>query len=334
MSGQNNDDSLSKSVDRSMIEGKHIKNLPASIHARLLNHAKQTGRDLNAVLLQYFQERFLYRISKSSYHENFILKGALLFLIYDVSPLRPTKDMDFLGFFNTENPEIVGSIIREIGQVNCDDGVRFDVEDISIEEISKESEYNGFRIKLDAYLGSIHKVLQIDIGLGDVIIPGPVRKDFPTLLKTPSFSILAYTKESMIAEKFEAIVRLTVLTSRMKDFYDIVFLAEKNSFQSSLLLKAIKSTFKNRNTSLEDRKIIFQSSFKDNKEKQAQWSAFLKRHRLQFDDTFKSVVEKIESFIEPLFAYKEIEKVLVWQPNLWEWKYESPTDYKTTTDKI
>ncbi len=322
-----------------MSEAKNIKNLPASVHARLLNHAKQTGRDLNAVLLQYFQERFLYRISISPYHEKFILKGALLFLIYDVSPLRPTKDMDFLGFFKTENPEIVGSIIREIGQINCDDGVRFHVEDISIEEITKESEYNGFRIKLDAYLGSIHKVLQIDIGVGDVIIPGPVRKDFPTLLKTPSFSILAYTKESMIAEKFEAIVRLTVLTSRMKDFYDIVFLAEKNSFQSSLLLKAIKSTFKNRNTSLEDRKIVFQSRFKDNKEKQAQWSAFLKRHRLQHEDMFKSVVDKIESFIEPLIAFNEIKQDLIWQPSLWKWKQyfpvdkNSPTDDKTTTDK-
>lgn len=319
MSGQNNDGSVSKSFDRPMIEGKNIKNLPASIHARLLNLAKQVGRDLNAVLLQYFQERFLYRLSISPYYEKFILKGALLFLIYDISPLRPTKDMDFLGFFSTENPEIVSSFIRDISQISCDDGVRFDAENISIEEITKESEYNGFRIKLDAYLGSIHKVLQIDVGVGDVIVPGPVRKDFPTLLKTPSFSILAYTKESMIAEKFEAIVRLSFFTSRMKDFYDIIFLAEKNSFQSSLLLKAIKCTFKNRNTSLEDRKTVFQSSFKDNKEKQVQWSAFLKRNRLKFNGSFRSAVEQIESFIEPLFAYEEIKKDLSWRPDQWKW---------------
>ena len=319
MSGQNNDDSISKSFDHTMIEGKNIKNLPASIHARLLNHAKQAGRDLNAVLLQYFQERFLYRISMSPYHEKFILKGALLFLIYDISPLRPTKDMDFLGFFSTENPEAVGSIIREISQINCDDGVHCDAENISIEEITKESEYNGFRIKLDAYLGSIHKVLQLDIGVGDVVVPGPARKDFPTLLKTPSFSILVYSKESMIAEKFETIVRLSFLTSRMKDFYDILFLAEKNNFQSSLLLRALESTFNNRSTLLESRKIIFQSNFKNDREKQAQWSAFLKRHRLQLDETFKSVGDKIESFIEPLFGLDEIKKDSVWQPNLWKW---------------
>lgn len=303
-----------------MSDKSDIKNLPASIHARLLNYAKKVGRDLNAVLLQYFQERFLYRISKSSYCDKFILKGALLFLIYDISPLRPTKDMDFLGFFSTENSEAVSSIIHDISQINCNDGVHFNTDNISIEEITKESEYNGVRIKLDAYLGSIHKVLQLDIGVGDVIIPGPIRKDFPTLLKTPTFSILAYSKESMIAEKFEAIVRFSLLTSRMKDFYDIVFLAEKNSFKLSLLLKALNSTFANRNTSLENRKKIFQSSFKNDKDKQVQWSAFLKRHHLQFDEAFESVVDKIEKFIEPLFTYKKIETDLVWQPNLWEWK--------------
>jgi hypothetical protein len=320
MPGQDNYNSIPKGFDRTMIEEKNIKNLPAAIHARLLKHAKQARRDLNAVLLQYFQERFLNRISISLYHEKFILKGALLFLIYEISPLRPTKDMDFLGFFSTENTEIIGPIIRDICQIDCNDGVHFNAENISIEEITKENKYNGFRIKLDAYLGSIHKVLQLDIGVGDVIIPGPVKKDFPTLLKTPSFTILVYSQESMIAEKFEAIVRLNFLTSRMKDFYDIVFLAEKNNFQSSLLLKALKSTFSNRYTPLENRKIIFHSNFKDEKEKQIQWFAFLKRHHLKYNNTFRFVVGQIESFIDPLFAFNEINKELVWQPNLWKWK--------------
>jgi len=194
---------------------KQIKDINASVRARLLNIARGAGRNFDAVLLQYFQERFLYRLSISPYKDQFILKGALVFLTEGMSRFRPTKDIDLAGRFHTAN---LKKIMRDILVIPCEDGAQFDVNQIAIEDIAVESEYQGFRVKVPVQLGVARKKLQIDIGIGDMVYPEPVFREFPGLLDLPAPKILIYPKETIIAEKFEAIIRFNRLTSRMKDF--------------------------------------------------------------------------------------------------------------------
>ena len=211
---------------------KERKNISASIRARLTNIARQTGRDFDAVLLQYFQERFLYRISISPYREYFILKGALLFLVYNMPFLRPTKDIDFLVNSIPNDLQKIKRIIEDIALIDDKDGVVFIQKSISVESIIEDAVYEGVRIKIEATMDSTKKLLQLDIAFGDVVVEGPVEMSFPVLLEGQSVpNIQVYSRESAVAEKFEAIVKLNVITSRMKDFYDILFLAQKETFQ-------------------------------------------------------------------------------------------------------
>ena len=201
-------------------------NLEASIRARLKTIAKDSERNFDSVLLQYFQERFLYRLSISPYKENFILKGALLFVAYEIPRSRPTKDIDFLGKNISNTSENLISAMKEILEVQVQDGLRFDSESLISETIKQDAEYKGIRIYCNAYLGSAYSRLHFDIGFGDIVIPKPVILDFPVLLSDiPAPELIAYTPESAIAEKFEAIVNLGMITSRMKDFYDIYYLS-------------------------------------------------------------------------------------------------------------
>lgn len=250
-----------------MEKGKLIKDLTASVRARLLNVAKNTRRNFDAVLLQYFQERFLYRLSISSYKEQFVLKGALVFLAEGMSRLRPTKDIHLSGRFDTQN---LTEIMHDIVAIPCEDGAEFDGEQIAIEDIAIESEYHGFRVKVPVQLGMARKKLQIDIGIGDVVYPEPVIREFPGLLDFPAPKLLIYPKETIIAEKFEAIIRFNKLTIRMKDFYDIIILAQSNRFDAEILKTAITRTFNYRNTRLKTRTIIFLPSFKADQLKQDQ----------------------------------------------------------------
>jgi len=247
---------------------KQVIDIAASVRARLLNIAREAGRNFDAVLLQYFQERFLNRLSISPYKKQFVLKGALVFLTDSMSRFRPTKDIDLSGRFNTKN---LREIMCDIFKIPCEDGVQFDVDQIAIEDIAIENEYHGFRIKVPAQLGTARKRRQIDIGLGDIVYPEPVISEFPVLLDLPVPKILIYPKETIIAEKFEAIIRFNRLTSRMKDFYNIIFLAQSNNFDSEVLRTAITKTFNYRNTSLKTKNIIFQQAFKEDKLKQDQW---------------------------------------------------------------
>ncbi len=159
--------------------------------------------------------------------------------------------------------------------------------------------------------------LAIDIGYGDKIVNGPVELDYPTLIDLPSPKLMVYSLESSIAEKFEAIVKLNFQTSRMKDFYDIVFIAGSKSFQNKTLKKALETTFKTRETDLIERKIIYEEEFKNDKTKQVQWDSFITKNKLDADDEFIKVVEKLEIFIEPLFKSKEDK---IWSPEKWQWE--------------
>lgn len=300
---------------------KKPKNLAASVKARLLNIARENQRDFNAVLLQYFQERFLYRLSQSSYKDNFVLKGALLFLIYEMPQLRTTKDIDFLGSGIANDLEKMKRIIQDIAQIPAKDAVIFQPDSVKLEKIAEVGEYQGVRIRLDGRLGSVRKKIQLDIVFGDVIVAGPVERNYPTLLDNPAPIIKIYSLESSTAEKFEAIVKYNFLSSRMKDFYDILYLARNHSFQFNTLYEAIEASFKNRQTSLIDRQVVFDQKFKNDPARQVQWNAFLNRNNLEAEKSFKKVIELLEDFLEPVC--QQIEKQNIhkkWNVNSWSWR--------------
>jgi len=283
-----------------MKERKEIKNIAASVKERLRNISIQAGKDFQSVLRQYIQERFLFRLSKSIYVDNLILKGALLFVAHDISRSRPTKDIDFLGSAVPNEKDKLVEIIREILDVRCEDGLRFDNNDVDSEDIVEDEEYHGVRIKFYAYLGQSRERVQIDIGFGDRITGGPIEIDFPTLLDFPAPRLKVYSIESAVAEKFEAIVSLQLETSRMKDFYDILYFAEQYEFNKVMLKEAIRTTFSQRNTDIEKRKKIYEDKFKSDEQLQKYWVAFLDRNKLATDNSFANIVDKLKSFIEPI----------------------------------
>lgn len=302
---------------------KEIKNLGASIRARLTNIAKETKRDFDAILLQYFQERFLYRLSISPYRSAFILKGALLFLVYQMVFLRPTKDVDFLVRSRSRTMGTIKGMIQDIARVDVQDGIRFFPGSVSLESVMEDADYEGIRVKIQGSLDRARKTLQIDIAFGDVLVAGPVEMEFPLLLHDqPAPRLKVYSNESTIAEKFESLVKLNILTSRMKDVYDILFLASHTSFDMNVLHSAIVKTFNRRGTSIEDRKSIFNSDFRSSKEKQTQWTAFLRRSRLESYKTFDEAIHHLELFLEPVCSQESFTSgdQFEWNPERWAWK--------------
>ena len=272
----------------------------ASIRARLLNLARKTRRDFDALLLQYCQERFLYRLSISPFKANFVLKGALLLLPYDIPLLRPTKDIDFLAKGTSNDPKAIRKVIEQIAAIDAEDGVSFSKANLHVERIMEGADYEGIRVKIQGILQEARKVIQLDIAYGDVITGGPVDMTFPVLMEEqPAPRLKVYSKESAVAEKFESLVKLNILTSRMKDLYDILFMASQSSFELPSLHKAILSTFRHRMTPIGNRQVIFEEGFKSSKEKQTQWSAFLKRNRLESFSSFSEAVEHMQLFIDP-----------------------------------
>jgi len=306
-----------------VMEKREIKNLGASIRARLTNIAKETKRDFDAILLQYFQERFLYRLSISPYRSAFVLKGALLFLVYEMPFFRPTKDVDFLVRSRSKDMRTIKGMIQDIARVDVRDGVRFFPESVSLESVMEDADYEGIRVKILGGLDKARKTLQIDIAFGDVLVAGPVEMEFPLLLDDqPAPRLKVYSSESAIAEKFQSLVKLNILTSRMKNIYDILFLASHQPFQMHLLRSAIVKTFNRRGTPIEERRSIFTREFKSSKEKQTQWTAFLKRSRLESYRTFDEAIDHLEFFLEPACSEKSFSSgdQFKWNPEKWTWK--------------
>ena len=302
---------------------REIKDVGASVRARLMNIAKETKRDFDALLLQYFQERYLYRLSISPYRSTFILKGALLFLVYEMPFLRPTKDVDFLVRSKSKDLTSMRGMIQDIAKIEVADGVTFFPESVSLASIIEDADYQGIRIKISGSLDKARKTLQIDIAFGDVLVAGPVEMEFPLLLDDqPVPRLKVYSKESTIAEKFQSLVKLNILTSWMKDIYDILFLASHQAFDMNLLHKAIVKTFNRRGTPIEDRNSIFTMEFKSSKEKQTQWTAFLRRSRLESYKTFDKAIDHLELFLEPVYSQKSSASrdQLRWNPKNWSWQ--------------
>jgi len=271
-------------------------NINQSVKDRLKNLARSSGRDYNFVSIQYMHERFLARLEKSELNGRFILKGALLLLAYDMPRVRPTKDIDFLGNHLSNQSNDIENAIRKITEIDLADGVHFHGDEIEIDEITKDADYAGLRVRLSALVGGDHQRLQIDIGFGDVIVHGPVEMSYPAMLDFEPPKVNAYSLESAIAEKLQAIVSLGIFGSRMKDFYDIWFLTKTREFDRERLTEAIETTFKKRNTEIGDIKLIFEDEFIQDSNKTMQWAAFLRRISIDEQASFESVMEDLKVY--------------------------------------
>jgi predicted nucleotidyltransferase component of viral defense system len=273
-----------------------------SIKAKIKKEAASSAKDFNFLLLHYFIERLLYRLSVSPYAHNFILKGGLLLYTVLDNRGRATKDIDFLAEKIKNTPDELVRIFTEIATIPSHDAVFFDTEKMTVERIKEDADYQGLRIKLIAYLDRSRHVLQFDIGFDDVIVPHPVDITYPTILDMEAPRLKAYSLESVIAEKFQAIVYLADLNSRMKDFYDIYEISRSYDFDRASLSEAILQTFKHRNTDFFPNPMVFSNDFPLLSDKQVQWQAFQRRTGIANVPTdFSVVVSAIKRFLLPIY---------------------------------
>lgn len=283
------------------MSGKHTKNIPASVRQRLLNKAKNDQRPFNELLQYYAMERFLYRLSRSAHANRYILKGALMLRVWRSPEFRPTMDIDILGKTSNDETAIIAQIRDVISIETTPDGLVFDPDSVQTERITEAAKYEGMRVRFTGRLDTARINMQIDIGFGDVVYPEPELADLPTLLDSPAPRLLCYSRESAIAEKFEAMVKLRELNSRMKDFYDIWLLSRQFDFEGNKLAEAIRLTFERRGTSLPGEIVAFSDEFIATR--QVQWTAF--RNRLQHSDapdSFAVVIHALHTFISPLIS--------------------------------
>jgi len=256
---------------------KKVKNTAESVRARLLALAQTKGEAYQRVLGRYAIERFLFRLGRSPYRDRFALKGATLFTLWTGQTHRPTKDLDLLG----RGSSAIGDVeetIRTICDIQEDDGIAFDRKSIEGTKIREDDEYDGVRIKFQAELAGARIPMQIDIGFGDAIYPEPELASFPVLLAMEAPVIRAYPREASIAEKFHAMVVLDIRNSRMKDFYDIWFMANTWTFDMASLSKAIRGSFERRKTRIPTAiPFALTEEFLGDPQKKQQWAAFVSR---------------------------------------------------------
>jgi hypothetical protein len=276
-------------------------NISASVRQRLLNKARQSNRPFNELVQYYAIERFLSRLAQSKYSSSFILKGALLFTVWNISDSRATMDIDLLGRLRN-NADYVGHVFQEICNIAIEeDGVVFDSASVIVDTIAEAAEYNGLRVHLSGLLDTIRLRIQIDIGFSDIVTPRPSIQDYPSLLEMDRPQLNCYSRESFIAEKYQAMVQLDMINSRMKDFYDIWFLSRTQSFNGSALADSIRETFRNRNTEITASPTVFSEVFKQDPTKQRQWNSFLKRARVVgVSEEFATIVLEVSAFLMPV----------------------------------
>lgn len=226
-----------------------IRDVPASIRQRLLNLAREQGIRFNSVLQRYAAERFLYRLSISAEVNRFTLKGAALFRVWTGQEMRPTRDVDFLSAGPEDHASIRAALDAICGSPCREDGVVFDSGTMRIANIREEQPDGGVRARIDGRLGQARLALQVDIGFGDVITPGPEEQDYPTLLDLPVPHLWTYPRETVVAEKLDAMVSRDQTNSRVKDLWDIACLARRFAFDGETLRTAIAETFRRRRTS-------------------------------------------------------------------------------------
>ena len=257
------------------------KNSAASVRARLLSKARAEGMDFQLMLTRYGLERLLYRLSISSERDNFLLKGALLFdLWYDV-PLRPTRDIDLLGFGLAEIPYLVAAF-ESICAIEADDGMAFDAASIRTDEIRKEANYAGIRLALTGTIDGARCPVQIDVGYGDAVTPAPESARFPVMFEDmPAPTLRVYPRYTVVAEKLEAIISLGMANSRMKDYFDLWVISRDAQLEQGILAQAVEATLNRRGTRRPSGiPIGLSAQFSSDRQKITQWAAFVKRNQL------------------------------------------------------
>lgn len=264
---------------------------PESVTAKLKNKAKEQGQNFSRILLLYFQERFLARLSQSKYQDKLILKGGLyLYSVYGMAT-RPTKDIDFLGIDSSQIE--LEAVFREIVSIELDDSVEFDVDSLTSKPIQA-----GIHISLSAYLGRANNVLKFDIGFNDTVTPAPQITEYPSFLSDETIPIYSYNVETLIAEKFAAMTELYLGNSRLKDFYDLYQSAQRGSINQDILQSAIRETFKQRNLELSEHLKLFEPEFSTDTNMVRRWKAVWKKEEDGVAPEFSEVLMAIEKLVK------------------------------------
>ena len=281
------------------MKSRETKNLAASVRVQLLAVARRCGEEFELTLTRFALERLFFRIGKSAHRDKFVLKGAMLFTLWGVEDYRATRDADFLLSGDPDLARLV-AIFRELCAVKVEpDGLVFRPDTVRAEAIREQNDYGGVRVLVRVNLGSADIAVQVDVGFGDAVTPAAKWQEYPTLLALPAPKLQAYPRETVIAEKYEAMVRFGIANSRMKDFYDVFMLAREFEFDGGTFSSAIRNTFIRRGTPLpEEKPTALTAEFYDDRQKSLQWKAFCTRGRLRDPDrSLKEVCETLTVFL-------------------------------------
>lgn len=302
------------------------KDISASVRARLLHLARERGEDFQLVLTRYVNERLLFRLASSRFAGQFVLKGAALFTLWTASPHRATRDIDLLGF-GAPGEARIRQVFTEILSLDVpDDGVRFDPGSLAVGPIRKDQEYGGIRVEFAARITTAQARVQVDVGFGDAITPHARIVEFPTMLDFPAPILRVYPRETVVAEKLNAVVVLGMANSRMKDFFDVRVLARDFDFNGEVLTRAIRATFDRRGTAIPRKlPVALTPAFADDPAKIRQWSAFLRKTSVTEAGSLIETVSAVAAFVEsPLMAVADgIAFNAIWRaPG--PWKHQRP----------
>ncbi|GIW43789.1 MAG: hypothetical protein KatS3mg077_1071 [Candidatus Binatia bacterium] len=294
------------------------KGLPMSVQARLVRHARRAGLDPNVVLTRYGLERFLYRLSRSPHADRFVLKGALLMLVWLGETIRPTRDADLLGFGDLSE-QTLAAVFAEVCGVSVEpDGLEFLPSSVRVAPIREDDVYGGMRVTLQGRLGTARVHVQVDVGIGDAVYPEPEWLEYPGLLDLPRPRLRAYRPETTIAEKLHAMVVLGEANSRLRDFFDILALARCYRFDGDVLAQAVRATFERRRTPVPSSlPVALTPRFAAIPGKQTQWAAFLRKNGLwSVPRRLAEAIAQIAAFMEPVMAAARDGRPLdlVWPP--------------------
>jgi len=275
--------------------------LEQSVQTRLVRAAKELHVDPNLVFSRYAAERLLRRLGQSRHAERFVLKGAMMLIVWLGDIIRPTRDVDLLGFGDLSD-ETVLELFKEIATTGVEpDGVVFETASITVARIREEDAYGGRHVMLSGNLGSARLRVQVDLGIGDAVFPDPEWIEYPSLLDLPRPNLKAYRPETAIAEKLHAMVTLGSKNSRMRDFFDVRALARAEAFDGERLARAIRTTFDRRGTRVPSETLAVTRQFAELDGKRDQWNGFLRKNGLPPEE-LGPAIDELAAFLIPVMS--------------------------------